>query len=208
MPGVHGPQCGCLHEKELPGADFLLPFINRDGIRGLNESKQGSVKSIFKSYEERLDDSKFCRSEEGDPELIIHIPFISPCKISGLHLIGGEEGRSPASVKIFADREDLDFTSVGDTKCIQEVQLQEDFHGSLEYPLKVTKLQNVSCLTLFFPRNMGGDCLELFYIGLRGEGSNYQRKAVLTVYEANPNPADHRTSVSPDRQIEAMEEGN
>ncbi|KYF45061.1 thioredoxin family Trp26 protein [Toxoplasma gondii TgCatPRC2] len=208
MPGVHGPQCGCVHETDLKGAQFLLPYINLEGIRGLNEQVQNSARTIFKSYEDRLDETKFCRSEEDDPELMIHIPFKSPCKISSLHLIGGDNGRSPASVKIYADQENLDFSTVHDTPCIQEVELVTDFHGAVEYPLKVTKLQNVTCLTLFFPQNMGGDFLELFYIGLRGEGSNYQRRAVVTVYEANANPADHEVASEHGVQATALEEGN
>ncbi|PHJ25558.1 thioredoxin family trp26 protein [Cystoisospora suis] len=208
MPGAHGPACGCKHEAELRGGEFLLPYICTDGIRGLNEQVSGSAKTIFKTYDNRLDETQYCRSEEDDPELLIHVPFKSPCKITSLHVIGGDNGRSPTSVKIFADREDLDFSSVRETECIQEVELVQDFHGAVEYPLKATKLLNVSCLTLFFDGNMGGDCLELFYIGLRGEGSNYQRRAVVTVYEANANPADHEVKNAAERQTTAMEEGN
>eukprot|EP00922_Rhytidocystis_sp_ex-Travisia-forbesii_P053628 GHVS01079595.1.p1 GENE.GHVS01079595.1~~GHVS01079595.1.p1 ORF type:complete len:106 (-),score=20.47 GHVS01079595.1:150-467(-) len=84
--------------------------------------------------------------------------------------------------------------SVDEVEAVQEVELVEDFHGSLEYPLKAAKLLNVNTLTLYFHGCLGGDsaeCMKLFYIGLRGIGSSAQRKAVVTVYETLPNIADH-----------------
>ncbi|KAL8275909.1 hypothetical protein Esti_000171 [Eimeria stiedai] len=193
MPGAHGDGCGCKPEAELGVGEFLLSYINKEGIRGINEQVVGSAKKTIRPYDERLDESQFCRSEEGDAELIIYIPFLSPCKkVTSLIVIGGAEGKAPSKLKLFANREDLDFSNVRDTECIQELELSEDFHGSLEYPLKVTKLQNVSSLSLYFPENFGGGCTEIFYIGLRGVGSKYQRKAVQTVYEAQANVKDHK----------------
>ncbi|XP_026191997.1 PITH domain-containing protein 1 [Cyclospora cayetanensis] len=181
MPGVHGEGCGCKAETELTIGEFLYGYIDREGVRGVNEQERGSAKKVIKTYDERLDDSLSCKSEQDDSELI-----------SSLIVIGGGEGRAPGKVKVFANREDLDFTNVRETECVQEIDLTEDFHGAVEYPLKVTKLQNVSSLALYFPENFGGDCTEIVYIGLRGVGSKYQRRAVQTVYEAQPNLKDHK----------------
>ncbi|KOB88815.1 hypothetical protein PFDG_03668, partial [Plasmodium falciparum Dd2] len=56
----------------------------------------------------------------------------------------------------------------------------------------VTSLFNVSYLTLYFYENYGADTTKIFYIGLKGVGTNYIRKAVETVYEASPNLSDHK----------------
>eukprot|EP00389_Voromonas_pontica_P011365 GDKH01017379.1.p1 GENE.GDKH01017379.1~~GDKH01017379.1.p1 ORF type:complete len:193 (+),score=11.66 GDKH01017379.1:191-769(+) len=153
----------------------------------------GSSKKVFKPYDSRLDDDTFVISEDGDPELIIHVPFTAPCKVGSLIVIGGDNGAAPSKVRIFANKDDLDFSSIHDAVPIQEVELVEDFHGAIEYPLKVTQLSNVSHLTLFFPSNRAGDneATQIFYIGLRGQGSSHQRKAVITVYEAKANLEDH-----------------
>lgn len=192
MPGVHGEGCGCKEEAEFAIGEFLFSYIDREGVRGVNEQEVGSAKRTIRPYHDRLDDSISCKSEEGDAEIIVYIPFISSCKVSSLIVIGGGEGRAPSKVKIFANRDDLDFTNVRDTECVQELELAEDFHGSVEYPLKVTKLQNVTSLSLYFSENFGGDYTEIVYIGLRGTGSKYQRKAVQTVYEAQANIKDHK----------------
>lgn len=47
MPGAHGPECGCKHEAELKGGEFLLPYICTDGIRGLNEQVGATLGGTF-----------------------------------------------------------------------------------------------------------------------------------------------------------------
>lgn len=191
MPVTHGEGCGCKHSDELlKGEEFLLKYINIDKITALNEKLFGSCKKIFKVYEDRHS-SDNCESN-ADHELIIHIPFTSPCKIVSMFLIGGENGSYPKKMKIFTNTEDLDFNNIEDAKFIQEIELTEEYHGSLEYPLKVTALSNVSHLTLYFFENYGAETTKIFYIGLKGIGSNYKRRAVVTTYEASPNLADHK----------------
>ncbi|CEM35675.1 unnamed protein product [Vitrella brassicaformis CCMP3155] len=191
MPGLHGFGCNCKHESELRGGEFLLPYIDKEGVRGLNEEVANSAVKVFKTYEERLNDSEYCDSTDGDPELIIQIPFTAPCKISSLHVIGGTDGTSPSRIKLYTNREDIDFTNVHDIACTQEVELVEDYCGAVEYSLKVAKFQNVTHLTVFFDENFGANQTRLYYIGLRGQGSSYQRKAVVTVYEARAELQDH-----------------
>ncbi|VWU51334.1 thioredoxin, putative [Hepatocystis sp. ex Piliocolobus tephrosceles] len=192
---LHEEGCGCKAADEvLKGGEFLLKYINIDKITALNEKVHGSSRKIFKSYDNRLSIDN-CESDV-DNELIINIPFTNPCKIVSLFLIGGEEGTYPKKMKLFSNREDIDFENVNDFKCIQELEIAQDYHGSIEYPLKVTSLFNVSYLTLYFYENYGAETTKIFYIGLKGVGTNYTRKAVETVYEASPNLADHKVGKS------------
>ncbi|SBT41379.1 thioredoxin [Plasmodium ovale wallikeri] len=125
----HHQGCGCKEADEvLKGGEFLLKYIDIEKIHG-------SCRKILKAYDDRLS-SDNCESDV-DNELIINIPFTNPCKIVSLFLIGGEKGMYPKKMKIFSNREDIDFENINDFKCIQEVELSEDFHGSIEYPLKV-----------------------------------------------------------------------
>ncbi|OMO86620.1 hypothetical protein COLO4_21031 [Corchorus olitorius] len=44
-------------------------------VTALNEANPGSVKSVFKAWEERLNSSgEHLESNEGDPELLVYIP--------------------------------------------------------------------------------------------------------------------------------------
>ena len=53
----------------------------------------------------------------------------------------------------------------------------------------------MSSLTLYFPTNVRGDgATEVWFIGLRGEGTLNRRDMIVTaVYEARAMPQDHKT---------------
>ena len=78
---------------------------------------------------------------------------------------------------------------------------QGDLCGVVEYPVKALKFQNCLHLVLHFPADEDTESeKQLFWIGLKGMSSNYQRKAVVTVYESQANLADH-----PNREEEGMD---
>ncbi|SBT41056.1 thioredoxin, putative [Plasmodium ovale wallikeri] len=186
----HHQGCGCKEADEvLKGGEFLLKYIDIEKVTALNEKVilqhegkylcciHGSCRKILKAYDDRLS-SDNCESDV-DNELVGHLhgryPAITPPSRDGsrytgdrphLFLIGGEKGMYPKKMKIFSNREDIDFENINDFKCIQEVELSEDFHGSIEYPLKVTSLFNVSYLTLFFYENYGAETTKISYIGI------------------------------------------
>lgn len=123
-----------------------------------------------KTYSERLEESSFVASD-GDPELLLAIPFTTPVNLHTLVIIGGEAGRAPSKVRVFADNSGLDLACVEDEEPVQELDISEDFCGVIEYPLKVTRLRNVQLLHLHIPENFGAETSEVFFIGLRGEKS-------------------------------------
>lgn len=192
MPGEHGSgNCSCADAVAPLDTQNLLPFINAEGISALNERVPRSALALFKPFNERLQETPGCSSADGDHELMIHIPFTTPCKITSIRVIGGENGTSPKHVKLYTNHDTLDFLTVHDTPPTQCVDLVEDYCGVLDYPLKATKFSNVTHLTLYFTETYGADTTHLFYIGLLGLGSGYKRSAVVTVYEARANLSDH-----------------
>jgi hypothetical protein len=56
-----------------------------------------------------LDRTDCLESNEGDPELLLYIPFNSAVKMKSMTMIGGEDGTSPAIVKLFVNIENPDF---------------------------------------------------------------------------------------------------
>jgi hypothetical protein len=69
----------CTHqhdcEEHACAADWsLFKNIEMSGVRALNEAIDGSAKSVFKPWENRLDFSTALESNDDDPELILFIP--------------------------------------------------------------------------------------------------------------------------------------
>mmetsp|Transcript_842 Transcript_842/g.2462 ORF Transcript_842/g.2462 Transcript_842/m.2462 type:complete len:207 (-) Transcript_842:16-636(-) len=192
MPGQHGAGCGCRAEDDFIGVatELLLPWIDVDGIVGLNEDVENSAKGVFRAYDQRLDDTKFVESPEGDTELIIKVPFTAPVKLTAITVIGGDRGTAPGNVRLYANREELDFTSVGDVQAEQELELGEDFHGAVQFPLRAGRFSNVTHLCLYFPTSLAFEQTRIHWIGLWGTGSSHKRQAVITVYEAIPNASE------------------
>ena len=77
--------------------------------------------------------------------------------------------RNLFSLNRFVNRDDVDFNNVEDVPSVQQWDLHEDFVGALEYQTKITKFQNVTHLTLFFPDNFGAEETKIHFIGLKGE---------------------------------------
>ena len=104
-------QCGQLHGDIFDGpSNDLLPYIDTDGVTALNESVNNACRGIFKAFDQRLERTRFVESDDDDPQMIIHIPFVSPVKIRAFSLIGGDDGQAPAHLRAYINHEALDFS--------------------------------------------------------------------------------------------------
>jgi hypothetical protein len=192
MACVHDHSC----EDHDCSSDFsLYKHVDLSKVSALNEAIPGSVKSVFRSWEQRLNSSEgHLESNEGDPELLVFIPFTSDVKIKSISVVGGADGTSPSKMRAFINREGIDFSDAQNMQPIQEWDLAENLQGVLEYQTKYSRFQGVGNLTLHFPDNFGGDATQIHYIGLKGEATQLKRDVVATiVYELTPNPSDHKT---------------
>uniref|UniRef100_A0A162B5W0 PITH domain-containing protein n=1 Tax=Daucus carota subsp. sativus TaxID=79200 RepID=A0A162B5W0_DAUCS len=188
----------CTHDHSCEEHDCssdwsLYKHIDLPKVSALNEAVPGSVKSVFKAWEQRLSISEgHLESNEGDPELIVFIPFTSDVKIKSISIIGGSDGTSPSKMRAFINRDGIDFSDAQTMQPVQEWELAENTEGLLEYQTRYSRFQGVGSLTLHFPDNYGGDTSEIHYIGLKGEATQLRRDVVATiVYELMPNPSDH-----------------
>lgn len=190
----HSHCCHKEHDQSLSADPAILyslfQRIDTEKVQCLNESVDGSGKTVFKPWEDRLDVSQFVESEV-DHELLFYVPFTVPVKLKGVVIIGGEDSQHPKDLKIFKNRPLLGFDAVmGEAD--QTVELSKDYNGSIEYPLKVARFNSVTSILLFFPTNYGAENTRIYYIGLRGEALEPQPQGiVVTTYEAAPNPTDH-----------------
>ncbi|XP_073007055.1 uncharacterized protein [Typha latifolia] len=190
----------CMHDHSCEdhncSADWsLYKHIDLSKVSALNESIAGSVKSVFKAWEQRLDTSEgLLESNEDDPELLVFIPFTSDVKIKSISVVGGAGGASPSKMRAFINREGIDFSDAQNMQPVQEWELAENLQGLLEYQTRYSRFQSVGNLTLHFTDNFGADTTQIYYIGLRGEATQLRRDVVATiVYEVMPNPSDHKT---------------
>ncbi|EGF83993.1 hypothetical protein BATDEDRAFT_85497 [Batrachochytrium dendrobatidis JAM81] len=194
-----GHNCSDEHDHDHDGPDrgeevTLISQIDLDNVRCLNEAISGSVKKVFRPWDKRFDEGQFVESD-ADEQLIIFIPFVSSVKLKSIALLGNNDASAPSCMKVFINREDIDFGSVESTGCQQEWELVETIPRGVipEYPTRMTKFANVRNLTLFIPSNFGSESTKINYIGLKGEWTAITKAPIITIYELAANPADHKT---------------
>ncbi|KAL3281721.1 hypothetical protein HHI36_004925 [Cryptolaemus montrouzieri] len=103
--GGHGNKCcdGDRHSHDSPemGVEYsLYTKINKDNLECLNEDTEGSGKTIFKPWEERLNFNTVVQSD-ADEELLFNIPFTGNIKLKGIIVVGEEDGSHPSRMRIF-----------------------------------------------------------------------------------------------------------
>ncbi|XP_074562070.1 uncharacterized protein LOC141818484 [Curcuma longa] len=191
MSSLHDHDCA---DHSCAAHWSLHEHIDLDGVSASNESVIGSVKSVFKSWDRRLDISEdLLESIDGDPELLVFIPFNSNVKIKSICVVGGFGGKSPSKMRAFINRESIDFSDVQNMQPVQEWDLAENLEGILENQTRYSRFQSVANLTLHFPDNFGGETTQIYYIGLKGESTQLGRDVIAPiVFNVMPNPSDHK----------------
>ena len=173
----------------------LYSRIDLESVQCLNEEIDGSCKKIFRPWDDRLNKSYTVKSDV-DQDLLINIPFNGSVKLKSIVLIGPDDTSHPFTIKLFKNKPYMTFDSVN-IECDQEIGLAQDVLGQIAYPLKMVKFSSVTNLSIYVPRNYANDndvSTVIYYIGLNGEFQGaHRQQAVITNYESQANPADHKT---------------
>ena len=104
-------------------------------IRVLNSAESSSTSEVFRSWAKRLEEPlNPLLSNDDDPELLIHVPFTGNVKIKAISVMGGSEDTGPSALRVYVNREDIDFAAVSDLPPAQSWDLQPNMQGDLEYP--------------------------------------------------------------------------
>ncbi|XP_018420019.1 PREDICTED: PITH domain-containing protein 1 [Nanorana parkeri] len=193
----HDGGCSCGAEaSEAPerGLEYgLYRKIDLVKLQCLNESAEGSGKTVFRAWEERGDRSRFVESDD-DEELLFNIPFTGNVKLKGIIVIGEDSDAHPSELRLFKNIPQMSFDDAG-READQVFSLNIDTTGELEYQTKISRFSNVSHLSIHISKNFGAENTKIFYIGLRGEWSEAHRHEVtICNYESAANPADHKVS--------------
>jgi hypothetical protein len=173
----------CDHSDKETQEFSLYSQINTLGLKCLNCVDPDNGFKIFKPWSDRLDTTVLLSSEE-DEEIIIYIPFVSSLKLTSIGLLGIGGDSDPSGLKVFVNRDDVDFDSVRDITPTQEFECVRNSGGVVpEYKTLPTKFGNVRSLTLFISSNFGAERTVLSYIGLKGEFTILKQDPVITNYE-------------------------
>ncbi|EQC31007.1 hypothetical protein SDRG_11194, partial [Saprolegnia diclina VS20] len=180
------------HEVEDAEGESLFQYIDTSKVRCLNALDERQKTHPFKSAADKRSRATYLDSNEDDPELILYIPFTEAVSVKSICIAGGADGLHPTSVKLFVNREDIDFTNATELPATQKLELVEDYDANIDYPLSLRKFQGISSLSLFFENSVDGDQTRVYYIGLKGESKKWKHGVVECVYESRPQLSDHK----------------
>ena len=118
------------------------------------------------------------------------VSFTGSLKLHSLLIRTSSDSSAPKTLKLFSNKDDLDFSSAGDLVPTQSLELSQT-SDIQEYPVKRTLFGNTYSLTLFVEDNYGDEVSRIFWIGFKGEFMSLSREPVEVLYEKAANPKDH-----------------
>lgn len=120
--------------------------------------------------------------------------FAGQVKLHSLLTYTAPTPSAPKTVKLFKNRNDLDFSSATDLKPTQIIEIPQPTTGAdvFELPLNRALWNTTTAITLFFEENWGEeDTTKIGYIGFKGQFMALNREPVSVMYETAANPSDH-----------------
>ncbi|KAI1471216.1 DUF1000-domain-containing protein [Daldinia caldariorum] len=205
------------HDHDHDHSDDITPALQHslyqhivfDQITTLNEAESGSGREIVKkTWAESGEVVPELRSD-ADEQVIINVPFTGQVKLHSILLRAPPDSSAPRTLKLFANRADVDFDAAADLAPTQTLELAQA-RGVQELPVRRALFGNVRRLALFFEDNfssrVGGDddseeeeeeeeregeSTRITYLGFKGDWMPVGRAPANILYEAAPNPSDH-----------------
>ncbi|KAL2073353.1 hypothetical protein VTL71DRAFT_10677 [Oculimacula yallundae] len=168
----------------------LYQHIKFDDITTLNEAEINSGKAVVKkTWAERLDPDPELESD-ADEQLLIHIPFTGQIKLHSILIRTSPSSSAPQTLKVFINRDDIDFSSASDLSPTQEFKLSQTSEVQ-DIQVKRALFGKIQSLTLFVEDNYGEDESRISYLGFKGDWMQLGRAPTNILYEAAANPSDH-----------------
>ena len=123
------------------------------------------------------------------PDLTVY-SFTGSIRLHSILLRTSEDQSAPKALKLFINKDDLDFATVEDLTPTQDLMLSQSSEV-VEYPVRRAHFNNTYSLTLFIENNYGDETTRLSYIAFKGEHTKLSREPVEVLYEKAANPKDH-----------------
>ncbi|KAL3435284.1 PITH domain-containing protein [Aspergillus tetrazonus] len=195
----HGDGCdGHDHSNDITPAlqSLLYSQIQFDSITTLNEATpQSGAAIVKKTWAERRNDTPELESD-ADEQLLMYIPFTGQVNVHSILIYTAPTPSAPRTLKLFKNRDDLDFSTASELKPTQTIEVPQQIPGTdvFELPLNRAHWNATTSVTLFFEDNWSGgeeEVTKVGYIGLKGQFMALNREPVSFLYEAAANPNDH-----------------
>lgn len=181
--------CGCGGPSEDGGPESLLPYIDLSAVSVLNEETAGSAQHVFKVASRAAVAGCGATSPAGDALLVFKIPFTCAVKVRSI-AVGARGGGGGLRARLLVNAQDADADAASEGPCAQELTLGAD---GAYLGLRPSKFNAVHHLTVAVLGGGGAGAppLEVYYVGLQGEGTGARAVAVHAAYEARAQAADH-----------------
>jgi PITH domain len=119
--------------------------------------------------------------------------FTGQTKLHTLLIRTSTSSTAPKTLKIFINRDDLDFSTASELPPTQTLSLSLTSDVQ-EIGLQRAKFNAVRSVTLFFEDNHSDgeeDISQVGYLGFRGDWMKLNTEAISFLYESAANPSDH-----------------
>ena len=145
-------------EKSLSTNKFVSinSIIEFGKCEALNAQNNEDIKSVFCGGS--------IKSNKGDPEMILTITFKEKVCITCILLESSNNDNSPTSIKLYANKSNLDFGDVGTIASTEDLK---GYVSGKQYPLKIAKYRNLDTLAIYVSNDQG-DIVELNNIIIYG----------------------------------------
>ncbi|KAL8962441.1 MAG: hypothetical protein Q9193_001154 [Seirophora villosa] len=164
--------------------------VDFENIRTLNESESDmGAKIVEKPWPQRLNAEPMLESD-ADEQLLMFVPFTGVVKLHSVLVRSSEDSSAPKTLKLFPNRDDLDFSSASDLQPTQTIELSQT-SAIQDLPVKRTLFGSTYNLNLFIEDNFGDGATRIYWLGFKGEFSALNREPVEVLYEKAANPKDH-----------------
>ena len=94
----------------------LFDCIDHSGIICFNERKEGSVLHVIRKYDDKFFFEKGPLKSGSGKDMVIVIPFTCEVRVKCISLIGGDDGESPQTMKLYKNEEVVDIDIQDDKK--------------------------------------------------------------------------------------------
>ena len=119
--------------------------------------------------------------------------FTAQIRLHSILIRSSPTSSAPQTLKLFVNREDLDFGTATTLSPTQTISLSQSSEVQ-DVPVKRALFNTVRSLDLFFEDNWGQgeqDETRINYLGFKGEWMQLSREPINFLYEAAAQPADH-----------------
>ena len=173
------------HDPEHPEDTWNL-YQHIAHATALNATEPDAL-GIFKPHVQRWQTESVVKSH--DQELLIKVSFGTPVHVRRIMVIGGADGDGsshPLLMKVYVNRENIDFSDVHDVEAAQKVSLAVNERGEAFIHTAPPHLfTNLTSIAFFIAENQSNGEVDtvLRYIGMQGEHTHDRAEAVHAVYE-------------------------